>query len=122
MTLYRIESLLRFAARIHDYIKRRLRSVSEATVHRELNLLGHVFTVAIKDWSIPLLANPVQLVRRPKVPVSAARTRRLEGDEEEEDRLLEACSQENPWLRSIVVLAIETGQRRGRYLLMRWET
>jgi len=104
---------------IHDYIQRRLKMVTESTVNRELNQLGHVFTVAIKDWSIPLLANPVHMVRRPKVPVGAARTRRLEGDEEE--RLLAACIKENHWLTAIVILAIETAQRRGRFLKMRWE-
>lgn len=104
---------------IHTYIKRRLKTVSESTVNRELNLLGHVFTVAIKDWSIPLTANPVHMVRRPKVPLTAARTRRLE--EGEEERLLVACNQENHWLHSVVVMATETGQRRGRLLEMRWD-
>jgi len=66
-----------------------------------------------------LLNNPVQMVRRPKVPSSSERTRRLEDGEEE--ILLAACKQENHWLHSVVVMAIETGQRRGRLLQMRWD-
>lgn len=104
---------------IHAYIKRRLKKVKEATVNRELNLIEHVFTVAIKDWSIPLLGNPVHMVHRPQVPASAARTCRLE--EGEEEVLFDACKQQNAWLHCVVVMAIETGQRRSRLLQMRWD-
>jgi len=105
---------------IADFKKRRLKVVSPSTVNRDLNLLSHVFNVAIRDWGFHLACNPVQLASRPKVRSGQFRNRRLEGDEEE--RLLEACSQDrNPFLRPLVILAIETAMRRGELLSLVWD-
>jgi len=115
----------RIVATIHgkdiaSFRDRRLKKVSESTVNRDLNLLGHVFTVAIQDWGINLPGNPVHLIRRPKVPASAARTRRLVGDEEE--RLLAACrAYKGHLLEAITAFAIETAMRRGEMFKMTWE-
>ena len=69
------------------------------TVRLELALLGHLFTIAIKEWGIGLVVNPVMSIRRPAP--GPARNRRL--TEEEEKRLLEAVDQHsNPMLRWIV--------------------
>ncbi|MGZ4960836.1 MAG: phage integrase [Methylomonas sp.] len=45
--------------------KRLAEGRAAATVIREIGNLSHVFTVAIKDWGYPLLANPAQLIRKP---------------------------------------------------------
>jgi integrase len=59
------------------------------------------------------LANPVELVRKPKLP--QGRDRRLIGDEEE--RLLRECAKaQNPWLLPVVRFAIETAMRAGEIL------
>ncbi len=105
---------------IAGFRDRRLATVSPSTVNRDLNLLSHVFTVVLKDWSMPLPANPVQLIRRPKVLSSAARHRRLEGNEEM--RLIESCREYGgQWLEAVVALAIETAMRRGELFNLRWE-
>jgi len=105
---------------IAGYRDRRLAGVSPSTVVRDLNLLGHVFTVAMKDWGMPLSANPVQMARHPRIPADAARTRRLEGDEEE--RLLAACMEyKGQWLQAIVALAVETAMRRGELFGVQWK-
>jgi integrase len=58
------------------------------------------------------------MVRRPSVP--QGRKRRLEDGEEE--RLLAACDRgRTPLLKQLVILAIETGMRRGELLGLRWE-
>ena len=54
---------------------------------KELNLLSHVIDTAIRDWSLPLVSNPVKLVRKPKA--ARGRDRRFQGDEEE--RFIAAC-------------------------------
>jgi len=59
---------------------------SGATVVYELNYLYQLFDVALKDWGIPLVSNPAQLVRRPSV--ARGRNRRL--SEGEVDSLLES--------------------------------
>lgn len=90
--------------------------VSSGTVRRELALLGHVFTVAIKEWGIGLTANPVQSIRRPAP--GDGRNRRLRRDEERQ--LMSAVARHtNPMLRWIVVLALETGMRSSEISSLR---
>ena len=85
---------------------------------RELNTLSHAIETAIREWGLWLPRNPVKMVRRPSVP--QGRKRRLEDGEEE--RLLAACDRgRTPLLRQLVILAIETGMRRGELLGLRWE-
>jgi integrase len=86
------------------------------TVRLELALLGHLFTIAIKEWGIGLVVNPVMSIRRPAP--GPGRNRRL--TEEEEKRLLEAVDQHsNPMLRWIVRVALTTGMRASEILTLR---
>lgn len=50
---------------IRDYRDMRLKSVSNASVNRELNLISGIFSHAIKEWEAPLKENPVHLIKRP---------------------------------------------------------
>ncbi len=61
----------------------------------ELALLSHLFTVAIKEWRIGLVYNPVANVRKP--PPHRGRDRQLTLDEEQ--KLLRVCDKHsNPML------------------------
>ena len=100
------------------YRDERLKLVAPATVIRELNTISHAIDTARREWSIHLATNPCKLVRRPSPP--KGRTRRLEGNEEE--LLLDAADKgRTPYLRPLIVLAVETGMRRGELLALRWE-
>jgi integrase len=78
------------------------------SVRIEMALLGHLFTVAIKEWGIGFASNPMQSVRRPAP--GPGRNRRFVNDEEERLKaVIDAHS--NPMLKWIVHLAIETGMR-----------
>ena len=79
---------------------------SGSTVKKELALLSHVFTIAIKEWGYPI-TNPVNMIRKPKSGL--ARDRRLHPGEEE--LLIEHC--ESQEMRSFIILAIETAMRRS---------
>lgn len=95
----------------------RLKQVAPATLKLELALMSHVFTIASKEWNIPIV-NPISNIRKPSV--NNSRTRRLE--EGEEDRLLTACKQsKNILLYPIVVIAIETAMRLSELLNLEWE-
>lgn len=95
----------------------RLKKVSPGTVLRELQLLGHVFAVAIREWGIALNGNPVSLVRKPAP--SKARDRVL--TDAEREALLGACAEcRSPWIKPIVVFALETATRRGEILSLTW--
>lgn len=96
----------------------RLKVVAGSTVTKELNLLSHVFSVAISDWSMALPNNPVRMVRKPPQP--EARNRIL--DETERTSLLAACNEcRNPWIKPVVVFALETACRRGEILSLTWD-
>ncbi|QCL86708.1 site-specific integrase [Agrobacterium pusense] len=102
---------------IASFRDERLQSVAPSTTVRELAILSHVLEVAIRDWGLPLAKNVVKLVRRPVI--RNERSRRLIGDEEQ--RLLDGCAGGKiPYFRTLLILAIETGMRRGELLGLRW--
>ena len=89
-----------------------------ATVIKELNTLSHVVDVAIKDWGLALVANPVKLIRKPKT--ANGRNRRL--DSEEEQKLFQACRMcRTRMLEPIAVFAIETGMRLSEILRLKYQ-
>ena len=95
----------------------RLRSVAPSTAVRELAILSHVIEVAIRDWGFPLSRNVIKLVRRPMI--RNERNRRLVGDEEQQ--LLDGCDGGKiPFMKTLLIVAIETGMRRGEILGLRW--
>jgi integrase len=103
---------------VATYREERLKCVAPATVVRELSTVSHAVEIATREWGLWLPYNAVKLVRRPPVP--RGRTRRLKDGEEQ--RLLDACDRgRTPLLRPLVILAIETGMRRGELLNLRWE-
>jgi integrase len=90
-----------------------------ATVIKDLNSLSHVFDVAMRDWGLPLIMNPLKQVRRPAV--NKGRERRLKPGEEQ--KLLDACGASRATLLApLVVLALETAMRLGELLSLTWDT
>jgi len=86
------------------------------TVRLELALLGHLFNVAIREWHIGLVFNPVANVRKPSP--GEGRNRRL--SDTEQIQLLAAVDEHtNPMLGWIVRIAIETGMRQSEILGLR---
>lgn len=95
----------------------RLTEVSGSTVTRELQLLGHVFSVAIREWGFGLHSNPVSLIRKPTP--NKARDRVL--NDTQRQALITACAQcQSPWIKPVVVFALETAARRGEILALTW--
>ena len=89
---------------------------SPSTVVRYMAALSHAFTIAIKEWGW-LEDSPIRKVTKPREP--RGRVRFL--DEEERTRLLEICHQSrNPYLYTIVVLALSTGMRQAEILHLKW--
>lgn len=106
-----------------------LLEVKPSTVVRRLALLSHMYTVVRKDWGYSMLANPVQLVRRPTVDDARDRrffdSIRLRGVAEEECPREElawiAESTDSAELPVILTLAAETGMRRSEVAGIRRE-
>ena len=79
-------------------------------------MFGHLFNVAIKEWHIGLIFNPVANIRKPSP--GEGRNRRLSG--REQAALLAAVDEHsNPMLGWIVRIAIETGMRQSEILGLR---
>ncbi len=101
---------------IAEYRSMRLKTVKPATVYQELALLRRMFNVAIKEWEW-CKDNPVSRLSF-SVGNRNARDRWL--TIEEEKLLLEKAT--NPdWLRSLLMVALHTGMRRGEILDLRWQ-
>ncbi|WP_279483786.1 site-specific integrase [Aureimonas sp. SK2] len=105
------------ASDLAGYRDERLAIAAPSTVLRELAIVSHVLEVAMKDWGYPLARNPAKAIRRPQV--NDARSRRLQNDEEA--RLLSACDAgRTPCLKALIIVASESGMRRGELLGLRW--
>jgi len=98
---------------VERYRVGRLAQVSLSTVHRELACLKGILSKAL-DWekleSFPLRKIKIDLKAEPR------RERVLTPDEE--TRLLKEAS---PYLRAMIVLALNTGMRQGEILKLRAE-
>jgi integrase len=100
-----------------SYRDERLTTVATSTVLKELNIMSHAIDTANREWGIHTPANPCKLVRRPSPP--KGRSRRLQGAEEQ--RLLAGTAGgRNPHLHDLIIIAIETGMRRGELLGLDW--
>jgi len=97
---------------VAEYKAERKSQVKEATVNRELGVLKSIFNRGI-EWDMAE-TNPVKKVKLFKV--DNARLRFL--SEEEIKKLLAYCSDD---LYDIVMVALNTGMRRGEILGMTWE-
>lgn len=103
-----------------EYRDQRQLEVSNNSVRLELALLSHLFTIAIKEWSLPL-EHFLKNIRKPKP--GKGRDRRFVGDEEK--RLREAIHRleargAKHWLAGCIELALETGMRAGEILSIDW--
>ncbi|MCC8405225.1 site-specific integrase [Paraburkholderia sp. MMS20-SJTN17] len=106
------------ASRIAEWRDERLKKVSGSTVNRDMNLLSHVIQVARGEWEVALVDNPFHRVRRPRE--GRPRERRI--SRSEEAALLKACvTTQNPYVRPIIILALETAMRRGEIVGLEWE-
>ncbi len=92
------------------------RSIGTATANRYIQSLGHLFTVARKEWGW-VSENPVSNITKYKE--SRGRVRFL--SDEERKKLLQACeNSENKYLFTIVILALSTGARKNEILSLQW--
>ena len=102
-------------ADLADYRDRRLAAgLSDSSVRLELAILSNLYTVAMKEWRMEGLRNPVLAVRKP-APGKARDRRLLPG---EEIRLLSECA---PLLKATILFALETGMRKGEIQKLLWK-
>jgi integrase len=101
--------------------------LAPASVVRYMAALSHAFTIAVNEWGW-LEDSPMRKVKKPALP--RGRVRFLSEDttgpdgktiEGERTRLLKACEKsDNPYLYTVVVLALSTGMRQGEIMGLTW--
>ena len=99
------------AQELERYKNMRREEVKPATINRELSCIKHMFTKAV-HWDY-LPENTLRTVAKFKEP--PGRTRYL--NEEEIERLLYCCAEH---LKPIVIMAMNTGMRKGEILNLKW--
>jgi len=104
---------------LNDYWKI-TRNNKAATVNRKLTVLSNLFTIASTKWDMDGLRNPCKSMAE-TIPVGeVARHRDFKDDEENRLMIaLDACL--NKCIKYIVIIAIETGQRRREVLENVWK-
>ena len=91
------------------------KSLKPASVNRLLGNMKHMLTMAVK-WDL-LSRNPFTGVKLLHVPDAPERIL----DWDEEIKLLDVCDQVNfPLLRPLLILALNTGMRKGEILALQW--
>ena len=99
------------------YRNQRLQDIKSSSLKRQLNPIQNMFEVAMVDWEIPLKENPLAKLRLNVI--DNRRDRRLEAGEY--DRLLEAArTRQNPWIKKLIIFAVETAMRRGEIFALNW--
>jgi integrase len=96
-------------------LKNKQRSI--ATVNRELTVLKRMFSIALREgWILrhPFTGSDTLISSSDETK----RTRVL--SREEEELLLDACDENRSKLRPIIIMALDTGMRRGEILSLRW--
>lgn len=101
-----------------EYRNNRLKKVGADTVRRELTIFRHCFEIARKEWDIPVTKNPLHDIRFP-APGPAREVRLSEEGATNLYRVIETLR--NRYVGSIIILAIETGMRRGELISLRWK-
>lgn len=98
---------------VETFKEKRFKEVKPATVQRNLSCLSSIFNKA-KQWKRFEGENPVSQL--PTIKVESIRLRFLDGNEIY--RLLESC---DGYLKIIVIVALNTGMRRGEILSLKWQ-
>jgi integrase len=90
----------------------RVENVTKSTVNRDLAVLKRLFSLAV-DWGL-LDKNPLKKIALYRIEETLMRV----VTEEEERSLIEAAA---PHFKPVIVVAINTGMRRGELLSLRWD-
>jgi len=102
-----------FAAQFRE---KRLAEVMPATVIKDLNLLSHIFSTAIREWGVEV-TNPVSIIRKPKTP--PGRLRFL--TEGEIGKLLDESKKSHRLnLFHYILLQLHTGMRPSEGAALTW--
>jgi integrase len=95
------------------YRDERLTEIKAGSLKRQLNPIHNMFEIARDEWGIPIKENP--LAKLKLKGTDNRRERRLK--EGEYQKLIQAAeTRKNPWIKFVIIFAIQTGMREGDIL------
>jgi integrase len=93
------------------------RQRSIATVNKELSLLRRVLNVAVSNgW---LFKNPFEM-GDPLINPGDEKARERILTKEEEEKLIAVCTGAKAHLKPVIIMAVDTGMRRGEMFKLKW--
>jgi len=99
-----------------QFREKRSAEVQPATVIKDLNLLSHIYTTAIREWGVEA-TNPVSIIRKPKTPPGRLRFLTCA----EIVKLLEESRKgHRPNLYNFILLQLHTGMRPSEGAALKW--
>lgn len=101
------------AAKFRD---KRSTEVQPATVIKDLNMLSHLYTTAIREWGVEAV-NPVSIIRKPKTPPGRLR---FLTDAEIKRLLKESRKANRPNLYHFIMVQLHTGMRPSEGAGLTW--
>ena len=105
------------ALKVAMYRDERLKNVSSNSTRIELALLSNLFNIALREWGYEGLVNPVQRIKKPKIPQSRCPIL----TDVQLKKLLDECKKSgSKFLYQFVLLALHTGCRSTELRAARW--
>lgn len=105
-------------AKVATYRDKRLNQCSPHSVRIELALLSHLFNIARQEWRVGSIQNPVNSIKKPKIPEGRCP---MLSQEQLEGLLFECEQAKSEFLLPFVLLALHSGARSMEIRGLRWE-
>ncbi len=103
---------------IAEYRDRRLVAAKPATLRRQLNIVKHACGTAEREWD---WLSPLFLLQRIQLPKNTEHVVKRITTTDEQALINAAQKSQTKCLSELLILAIETGMRRGELLALAWE-
>ena len=109
--------LLLHPSDVANYRDQRLLTIKASSFAREFCILKHAIKIAEMEWNWDV---PTKLLGNIKIPNFNAKAIRRINDDDLDSLLKASDKHPNKYLKSIILIALETAMRRGEILSLKW--
>ena len=105
-------------ADVAAYRDERLRQIKASSLHRQFCIIKHAAKIAEEEWGWDASSHIFNAIKIKRTPPSGVR-RLSEGDTQSLIQAAGSCR--NRLMQPLIILALETGMRRGELLSLEWD-